>query len=86
MKSDLLSDVAEFMRTSRIRAGKSQLDVAKELGLSSCQLISNWERGKCDPPLKSIATLCRFLNINKKEYKQILVDRYEKKISEALRG
>lgn len=37
--------------------GLTQKELAKKLGMSSAQLISNWERGVCDPPIKKLHSL-----------------------------
>ena len=46
--------------------GLSQLDVAKELGLSR-QSISRWETGKAYPDLDNIILLCKLYNITSDE-------------------
>jgi transcriptional regulator with XRE-family HTH domain len=49
-----------FLKKARLKAEISQHDVAKALGYSSYQFISNWERGISSPPcavLKRIAAL-----------------------------
>jgi len=45
------------LKKLRIQAGVSQRDVADQLGYSTPQFISNWERGVSCPPYKSIKKL-----------------------------
>jgi len=47
----------DYLRQKRVDSGLSQLDVARELGYSSPQFVSNWERGLVSPPLETIAVL-----------------------------
>jgi transcriptional regulator with XRE-family HTH domain len=47
----------DYLKQKRLDSGLSQLDVAKVLGYSSPQFVSNWERGLVSPPLETIAVL-----------------------------
>ena len=47
----------DYLKQKRLDTGLSQLDVAKVLGYSSPQFVSNWERGLVSPPLETIAVL-----------------------------
>lgn len=49
----------EYARRLRRKAGLSQNDVAKAIGLKSGQLVSNWERGESFIPLKSLKIIAR---------------------------
>ncbi len=59
--------LGQFLRNARISADLSQDEVAQTLGFSSPQFISNWERGKCKPPLKSLEELCSLYKIQKRK-------------------
>lgn len=48
-----------YTRQLRIRANLSQLDVADKLKFKSGQVVSNWERSKCLPPLASLPALAK---------------------------
>lgn len=52
-----------YTKKLRLRAGLSQLEVARELGLKSGQLVSNWERGQCYPPLEALPVLTRLYRV-----------------------
>jgi transcriptional regulator with XRE-family HTH domain len=47
----------DYLKSKRVESGMSQLDVARALGYSSPQFVSNWERGLVSPPLETIAVL-----------------------------
>lgn len=63
---------AIYSRKLRIRSGLSQSQVAQALKLKSGQLVSNWERGQCYPPLKLLRILAGIYDVELKE----LFDRY----------
>lgn len=52
-----------YLKEKRIDSGLSQLDVAKVLGYSSPQFVSNWERGLVSPPLETIAVLIELYKV-----------------------
>lgn len=53
-----------YLRKKRKLAGMSQADVARHLAYKSPQIVSNWERGYCQPPLKVLARLVRLHNLD----------------------
>lgn len=53
-----------YTRQLRIRAGLSQLDVADKLKFKSGQVVSNWERGFCRPPLKALPQLALLYRVS----------------------
>lgn len=53
----VMRTLSDYLRQKRVDSGLSQLDVAKVLGYSSPQFVSNWERGLVSPPLETIAVL-----------------------------
>jgi transcriptional regulator with XRE-family HTH domain len=57
----------DYLRQKRLDSGLSQLDVARVLGYSSPQFVSNWERGLVSPPLETIAVLIDLYKIPAQE-------------------
>lgn len=53
----------QYTWTLRIKAGLSQLDVACALKLKSGQLVSNWERNMCRPPLTALPLLAKVYGV-----------------------
>lgn len=49
--------LGEYLKQKRIAAGLTQGYVSQELGYSSPQFISNFERGICAPPLSTIRVI-----------------------------
>lgn len=49
---------SRLLKSSRRGAKLSQRDVAKNLGYTSAQFVSNWERGLSSPPVETLPKLC----------------------------
>lgn len=58
------SKIAKYLKTCRIKAGISQGQIAKTLGYSSAQFVSNWERGKSMPPMNAVPKLARLIKLD----------------------
>jgi transcriptional regulator with XRE-family HTH domain len=63
----VMRTLSDYLRQKRVDSGLSQLDVAKVLGYSSPQFVSNWERGLVSPPLETIAVLIELYKIQPTE-------------------
>jgi transcriptional regulator with XRE-family HTH domain len=63
-----------FLKTARERRNITQSELAKKLGYSTSQFISNWERGLCDPPLDAIPEISQFLGISKKDVMSVILE------------
>ena len=75
-----MRDVGETLKKSRVRAGISQKELAEALDLLSSQMVSNWERNLCLPPLKKLRVLRQELGISKQKLKTIMLTAYSQKI------
>lgn len=56
--------LAKFWKTERVFARKTQWELARELGYTSPQYISNIERGQCAYPLEAIPKLCKLFSLD----------------------
>ncbi len=56
--------LGHFLRESRLRAGYSQLEVAKRLGYNTAQVVSDWERDVQSPPGHALRKLAIAYNIS----------------------
>ena len=61
------STVGALIKLARTKAGLTQLQVAKKLGYTSPQFVSNWERGDSLPPMEIFPKLATLLHIDSKE-------------------
>lgn len=75
-----------FLRESRMKAGLSQMQVAKKLGYTTAQFISNWERGVSEPPLKALKVLARIYSVSMDEIFQLILQSTIKKVTEDLKA
>ena len=62
----------KFIKGKRLEAGLGQIVVAKQLKYSSSQMVSNWERGLCLPPTRSLKALSKMYSVSKTE----MLERY----------
>lgn len=70
----VMRSLSDYLRQKRLDSGLSQLDVAKVLGYSSPQFVSNWERGLVSPPLETIAVLIDLYKIPPAEVIERIMD------------
>lgn len=66
--------LAKFLRSSREAKSLSQADVAKELGYSSPQFVSNWERGISSPPMDAIFKLAKIFDVQADAIYEVLLE------------
>ncbi|XGC82063.1 helix-turn-helix domain-containing protein [Bdellovibrio bacteriovorus] len=59
--------MGEFLKSKRMAAGLSQKEVSKQMGYSTPQFISNWERGLSHPPVSSLKKLSVLYKIDAQE-------------------
>jgi len=87
MKKDLVRRervrLGKFLAKKREEKGMSQGEVAKKLGYSSPQFISNIERGKCSPALSSAKKMAKLYDIPPANMQAELVSVEVAKVSEA---
>jgi len=63
-----------YLRTKRKDQCLTQKAVARYLGYPDYQFISNWERGKCAPALKSLRKLVKLYKLNAVAFMDILME------------
>ena len=66
-----MSTLGKILKEKRKKIGASQAEVAKKLGYSSPQFISNWERWLSAPPVTSLRTLASLYKISPENLFQI---------------
>ncbi len=59
--------LSEYLLEKRKTQGLSQKEIADTLGISA-QMVSNWEKGKCGPPVEKLEALSKILKIKKEEF------------------
>jgi transcriptional regulator with XRE-family HTH domain len=71
--------LGSYLKARRIAAGLTQHDVSSQLGYSTPQFVSNFERGLCSPPLNALPVLVRLYEMNPEELIDLIL-RYQEQI------
>jgi len=69
-----------YLKQKREECQLSQGEVARHLGYSSSQMVSNWERGLCHPPLSKLKEIAALYRIKSTELIDIMIQDFEKHI------
>jgi transcriptional regulator with XRE-family HTH domain len=67
-------EFGEYLKEKRIAAGLTQQEVADQVGYSSAQYISNFERGISLPPLSKLKVMVRLYRMPKAEVIQMITE------------
>jgi len=84
LEESLVREFGDYLKEKRIKANLSQAEVADELGYSSPQFVSNFERGLCTPPLSALKQMLQLYNISKREMVELLLRQERKHLELAL--
>lgn len=71
------NSLSAFLKDKRVEAGLTQSEVAKKLGYSSPQFISNWERGLANPPVFILRDLTKMYKVPTEEMFSRLLEEVE---------
>ena len=66
--------LGSLLKDKRVEKGITQMSLARELGYSSPQFVSNWERGMCSPAFDTLPLISKLLGIPKKEIIELILD------------
>ena len=66
--------LAGFLKEKRVSASLTQSEVAKKLGYSSPQFVSNWERGLANPPVFVLRDLTKMYKVGAEQMFNLLVE------------
>ena len=72
-EKDLLKEFGQYLKVKREAAGLSQSEIARGLGYSSPQFISNFERGLCSPPLPALKKMVEYYGISRREVIELIL-------------
>lgn len=75
-----------FLRDARLDQGLSQQSIADELGYTSAQFISNWERDVAAPPLPVLMKLARRLKVSESELFEKVLESSKIRMESNMRG
>jgi transcriptional regulator with XRE-family HTH domain len=83
VSSELLG---QFLKTKREKAGLTQKQVAEELGYTTPQFISSWERGEREPPMNVIWRLASIYNIAAEKIFDVMLEYRRAMVEQSLRA
>lgn len=66
------NELGTYLKKKRELADVSQTELAKKLGYTSPQFVSNWERGLAAPPPEKMKVLVKTLRIPERELIEML--------------
>ncbi len=66
----------DIIKTKRVEKKYSQVKLAKLLGYSSGQFVSNWERGESYPPMDRLAKIALIFDIEKERLITLFLEEY----------
>ncbi|NRA68155.1 MAG: helix-turn-helix transcriptional regulator [Pseudobacteriovorax sp.] len=75
--------IGSWLQELRENKGLTQRELADILGLSTPQMISNWENGRCAPSFSQLAVLSKVFDVTQKEMIDKLMDEQRKIFSES---
>lgn len=86
MKNSHFELLSNYLSEKRLAKGFTQGELAKALGYTSPQFISNWERGLAEPPLEALKKMVKILDLDRDELISILMKLQELYLREVLYG
>jgi transcriptional regulator with XRE-family HTH domain len=85
-----MQTLGKFLKDNRVKAGLSQWQVAKMLGYSTSQFISNQERDIALPPAKDVIKMAQAYKVDVGVMKQAYIDqsmnKHKQKVLESFKG
>ena len=85
-ENNSVSRLSVFLREKRTHAGLSQAKVARILGYSTAQFVSNWERGISEPPLETLKVLAKLYAVSTDEMFEVVLKSTIQKVTEDLKS
>ena len=76
--------IGTYFRDKRVKSGFTQAQLADALKFKSSQMISNWERGQCAPPIDAMAEMVRLFSLSRKEVVTLLLKENKKLLEHEL--
>lgn len=83
-KNQRFEVLGHYLKQKRKASGFTQWEVAKELGYTSPQFISNFERGLCAPSFDTLPRLIKMYRIPQNEILELLLKQQEQYLREKL--
>jgi transcriptional regulator with XRE-family HTH domain len=86
MKPSSFKAIGKYFKDGRMSCGLTQEQVSGYLGYLSKQIVSNWERGLCAPPLHELSSLITVLKLDRKTVIDLFMSARKYELLEVLRS
>jgi transcriptional regulator with XRE-family HTH domain len=70
---NIFAEIGQYFKDKREEAGMTQEELSQHLGYKSKQIVSNWERGLCNPPLSQVALITKLLKLNESKVVELFI-------------
>lgn len=67
-------NLSEMIQQRRVQIGKTQKQVAVDLGYTTPQFVSNWERNLSYPPVNKLEALAKSLRMKADDLKEAYIE------------
>jgi transcriptional regulator with XRE-family HTH domain len=85
MSTRTFKRIGGYFRDARISSGMTQQNIADHLGYTSKQLISNWERGLCSPPMHQVNSLIKLFKLDFNEVLELFMQTHRDELCAILK-
>ena len=85
MSTEKQKTMGEILKEIRERAGFAQGELAKKMGYSSPQFVSNWERNLCSLPPGKASLFCQLTGMSPSTMKNLLMREAKRKIEKGFK-
>jgi transcriptional regulator with XRE-family HTH domain len=83
MKPKHFAQVSKYFRSKRLAVNLTQQEVSTFLGYSNKQIVSNWERGICAPPIHQMPQLIGLFKLDAKEVLELFMEITRSELTES---
>lgn len=78
--------LGQFLKSKREKAGLTQKQVSDELGYTTPQFVSSWERGEREPPMSVIWRLASIYGVGAEKIFDVMLEYRQAMIEQELRA
>lgn len=84
LDSESIQSIGSLLKIKREGCGLTQRDIAEQLGYTTAQFVSNWERGLIVPPMDALRALVFLKVVTARELISTLIIEVEKTLHREL--
>lgn len=81
-----MNTFGQYLKEKREHTGMSQTTLAKKMGWSGPQFVSNLERGRANIPVRSLTRFCKLIKITPQKAVEAHITKYAKELNTRVFG